>query len=373
MLLIGGTRGGATLGDLWAWDGNDWTMLAAPARSNPTLAYDEARDRLVLHGNQPLLRNGYDTQDTWEWDGTTWTQRATVGVPSSGQGMPIVYDPIRRRVVGLDSLYDGSRRVDGVNSQLCEWDGTAWTCNPTDGAATGTGWPLFGPLFYKTSTRELILSQFMTLWTGDGDLRGPSSGSDSGADAGADKPGDAGADVPGDAGTDALADTGADGRADAPADAGADAPVDAGADGTDAPADAGCVGGNCPCVPGTVTCGWDPLVNQFRQLSCRPDGGSDYVRCNNGCDDSTGQCGTMCLSTQIACSYIGGNTYANFCRNGQLVSQNCQVCAGHPEPPVGGCADGVGCCGNIGQPCCGGVSCGEFLTCTGGICYDYCT
>jgi hypothetical protein len=43
------------------------------------LAYDKARDRVVLFGG----RNGYpngDQNDTWEWDGTVW-RRPRQGAP----------------------------------------------------------------------------------------------------------------------------------------------------------------------------------------------------------------------------------------------------------------------------------------------------
>jgi hypothetical protein len=59
--------------DLWSWDGTTWRLLAEsgpPARAMGALAYDEARDRLVLFGG----RRGWpdDLNDTWEWDGRAW-------------------------------------------------------------------------------------------------------------------------------------------------------------------------------------------------------------------------------------------------------------------------------------------------------------
>jgi hypothetical protein len=76
LLFGGGTSHTPTAlgyhGDTWVWDGSNWTQLhpvtSPPARQNPDMVYDAARQQIVLYG-------GYDGQylsDTWTWNGTTW-------------------------------------------------------------------------------------------------------------------------------------------------------------------------------------------------------------------------------------------------------------------------------------------------------------
>jgi hypothetical protein len=73
MILFGGIGAGGFLGDTWSWDGSRWTRLAETGpepRAMGYLAYDKARDRVVLFGG----RKGWpdDLADTWEWDGSRW-------------------------------------------------------------------------------------------------------------------------------------------------------------------------------------------------------------------------------------------------------------------------------------------------------------
>jgi len=59
----------------WTWDGSAWTRMPGTmpsARNGQALAYDEARDRVVLFGG---FSAGGDLADLWEWDGTSWEQR----------------------------------------------------------------------------------------------------------------------------------------------------------------------------------------------------------------------------------------------------------------------------------------------------------
>ena len=81
VVLFGGrAEGGTAQGDTWEWDGADWTQVAdtgPDARSEHALAFDANRQRAVLFGGQaagPALRS-----DTWEWDGADWTQVADTG------------------------------------------------------------------------------------------------------------------------------------------------------------------------------------------------------------------------------------------------------------------------------------------------------
>jgi hypothetical protein len=76
VLLYGGSNGTTQFGDMWQWDGRQWTEIrltgATPGkRSNHAMAYDAARGKTVLYGGG----DGPKTfDDTWEWDGQQWTQ-----------------------------------------------------------------------------------------------------------------------------------------------------------------------------------------------------------------------------------------------------------------------------------------------------------
>jgi hypothetical protein len=82
------------------------------------MAYDEARERVVLFG-------GWDGQkflgDVWEWDGA-WKQVDARG-PSPRGGLPsMLYHPSRQAVV----LY-GGWGDEGARTDIWKWDGRAWT------------------------------------------------------------------------------------------------------------------------------------------------------------------------------------------------------------------------------------------------------
>ena len=75
--------GGDDAAETWTFDGARWTQYKVsgpPARTVAAMAYDSARQRVVLfggntrHGVPPY---GYDN-DTWEWDGRRWVQARPV-------------------------------------------------------------------------------------------------------------------------------------------------------------------------------------------------------------------------------------------------------------------------------------------------------
>jgi RHS repeat-associated protein len=116
--------------ETWVWDGAVWTRMypstAPSGRHSPAMAYDAARQRVVLFGGW----DGYtETGDTWEWDGTNWELRATTG-PSPRVLHSMAYDPVRMRTV----LFGGRDRNAWIYyTDTWEWDGTAWTLRATTG------------------------------------------------------------------------------------------------------------------------------------------------------------------------------------------------------------------------------------------------
>lgn len=107
---------------LWAWDGTRWRSFDAPGpglRRHIKLAYDIARDRLVLYG-------GYDDRgldiraDTWEWTGEQWTHVTDEG-PGPRSSYSLVYDPERKKTILFGGL-----APDGPRNDTWAWDGRAW-------------------------------------------------------------------------------------------------------------------------------------------------------------------------------------------------------------------------------------------------------
>ena len=101
VLIFGGTSESyghaiSDLGDMWAWDGTDWTQLTPTtlpaARHGCRMAYDAANQRVVLFG-------GSTTNDTWVWDGTNWTQLSPATSPPVEIGFGLAYDPLNQRVM----------------------------------------------------------------------------------------------------------------------------------------------------------------------------------------------------------------------------------------------------------------------------------
>ncbi|MBL8755826.1 MAG: hypothetical protein JNK15_21190 [Planctomycetes bacterium] len=111
------------------WNGTSWTTVPAPsrppARYHAELAYDAARQRVVLFGGiGPFPPNPGPPPvygDTWTFDGVTWTQHFGVG-PSARFDHVMAYDPIRQVVV----LHGGGSFGTGSN-ETWEWNGSAWT------------------------------------------------------------------------------------------------------------------------------------------------------------------------------------------------------------------------------------------------------
>jgi hypothetical protein len=77
IVLAAGADGAGMYGEMWTWDGAAWTKLpdsGLPPRSGVGLAYDPARDRLVLTGGLDQPGTATRMQDVWEWDGTRFSQ-----------------------------------------------------------------------------------------------------------------------------------------------------------------------------------------------------------------------------------------------------------------------------------------------------------
>ena len=92
----------------------NWQQLAPATqpipRSGYGIAYDSARDRVVMFGGNNAV--GTPFIDVWEWDGVDWTERPAPAVSASSR-RGLVYDSARGRIVLVDL-------------HLWDWDGVTW-------------------------------------------------------------------------------------------------------------------------------------------------------------------------------------------------------------------------------------------------------
>jgi hypothetical protein len=158
VLFGGGISGqGIVYNDTWVWNGETWTQKA-PAnspvpRSDFALAYDAARQRVVLFGGT-LSTQG--TQETWLWDGNNWTLVDPATKPPAGSGNAMTYDAAREEVV----LFSGW-------NQTWTWNGSNWTQRGSHSFANRTT-----PAMAYDPIREVVLlnggSGLRETWSWDG-------------------------------------------------------------------------------------------------------------------------------------------------------------------------------------------------------------
>ncbi|HZY79706.1 MAG TPA: kelch repeat-containing protein [Cyclobacteriaceae bacterium] len=125
----------ALMNDTWEWNGSSWKQMnvkGPDARGWSAMAYDEARDRMVLFGgNTNWGKTAFG--DTWEWDGNKWTKIEVTG-PEPRSDFAMVYDSRTKKVM----LFGGQTLKDmGENQEefgdTWTWDGKTWTRISTSG------------------------------------------------------------------------------------------------------------------------------------------------------------------------------------------------------------------------------------------------
>ncbi|MEZ4366430.1 MAG: hypothetical protein R2939_09105 [Kofleriaceae bacterium] len=123
LILFGGDDG-TFRGDTWRWDGTTWIELAPaiapPGRAGGRLAFDPARDRLVLWGGTD---GGGPRQDLWEFDGATWIAATPAVTPTAAALTTLVTAPDGVGVIAVGTVDTG----DPSAMPVWRWDGAAWT------------------------------------------------------------------------------------------------------------------------------------------------------------------------------------------------------------------------------------------------------
>ena len=123
IILHGGTKTATT----WSWDGTDWQLLRSntrPApRSLPGMAHDPVRGRTVMFGGlDPSQMFPLYPAGTFEWDGRSWTRRQLPTEPAAREGLAMVYDSNRGRIVMF-----GGRDFSTTFQDTWEYRAGAWT------------------------------------------------------------------------------------------------------------------------------------------------------------------------------------------------------------------------------------------------------
>lgn len=152
VVLFGGTTGNDELGDTWEWNGTAWALVATsgPApRWGASMTYDPVNGRVLLFGGT----TGGD--ETWAWNGTTWVELATTG-PSARVRAGFCYDVARSRAV----LFGGGP------ADTWEWDGASWSLMSTSGPS-GAG---VAAMAYDAARARTVLVNDVnaTTWTWNG-------------------------------------------------------------------------------------------------------------------------------------------------------------------------------------------------------------
>ena len=124
VVLFGGCADGeCPAADTWVWDGIRWTrridlVLSPAARTRPAMAWDDARETVVLWGGEGT---GGARNDTWEWNGSSWASRVTAGVrPPARRGPAGATDP----ATGQAFIHGGED--DGALSDTWAFGGSRW-------------------------------------------------------------------------------------------------------------------------------------------------------------------------------------------------------------------------------------------------------
>jgi len=129
VVLFGGQRTIDVFGDTREWDGWEW-LWGADTGPNPrahhAMAYDSRRGVTVLFGGQSAGGSPW-YGDTWEWDGTTWISRGADG-PVARAGHAMAYDVAR----GATVLFGGGN-YSSVFRETWEWNGELWVLRALDG------------------------------------------------------------------------------------------------------------------------------------------------------------------------------------------------------------------------------------------------
>lgn len=159
LVLFGGATDREVRADTWRWHAGEWRRgPAGPGpRTFPAMAYDSARDEIVLFGGSRVLfgdsaRSAALLADTWLLRDGGWVRASTDGPPPRAEAA-IGYDPRRRRTVLFGGRLELPGGTVGRLSDTWEWDGERWTRMSTEGPSPRSG----AAMAYHPGLRAVVL------------------------------------------------------------------------------------------------------------------------------------------------------------------------------------------------------------------------
>jgi hypothetical protein len=118
---------------LWDWNGSQWRVIDSagpPIRSLAGVAYDSARDVLVMHGGSYTVQVPYG--ETWEWRADAGWRQVAVPGPGILDHTQMSFDPSLQQAV----LFGGQRDPSTFSEDVWLFDGGQWTS--VSGAGPGS-------------------------------------------------------------------------------------------------------------------------------------------------------------------------------------------------------------------------------------------
>lgn len=149
--------------DTWTWNGAKWVQqqpAANPRLWSPGIAYDEARQRIVLFSTNVVTGGWVDgvPGDTWTWDGKNWRHEHPQTTPNARHSPHMVYDSRLNQVV----MFGGQGFKSDTFADTWAWDGTNW--HQLSGSIPGlTDGAVFGAAAYDAAIDRIVLYDHFTL------------------------------------------------------------------------------------------------------------------------------------------------------------------------------------------------------------------
>lgn len=113
--------------ETWAWNGNSWQLLVVTGAPNPRsyygMAYDSARNVVVMSGGETNAGLFQALGDVFELSGTTWTKRSSPIVVPGRSNHSMTYDANRKMTLTFGGLQNN---LMDASNQLWGWDGSNW-------------------------------------------------------------------------------------------------------------------------------------------------------------------------------------------------------------------------------------------------------
>jgi hypothetical protein len=155
LVVFGGQTIGQWLNQTWEYDGTSWSRCAPAvspgARIGHVTAYDAARGRTVLFGGLGIPTSALN--DTWEWDGKSWIQCQPTVSPPPRYDHSMAYDEVNQRIV-LFGGYDPRNHPHPQLGDTWEWDGKSWIqCRP----ATSPSSRFYHTMAYDAARHNVLL------------------------------------------------------------------------------------------------------------------------------------------------------------------------------------------------------------------------